>query len=238
LKRILLTDHRRQQERDAERAERSRQAQSALGDFLKALLVWIWYMTITFRDDWRPMQAVMPAGAPSAVALMRSGYYSLYAPDPRIAAWQSSSQQNRTSHGPNPERASDSFKDYVKKLEAAAGAPIGCVAATNFGTVGGRFHAHLLIAGVAHLSIDEWWRIAFSRFGRTTIDEYDPSRGGTYYVAKNALAENGELWFGGQLLADLPKNASGSPVGRVVVARSADVPSVLFHMTLGRRRQR
>jgi hypothetical protein len=55
-------------------------------------------------------------------------------------------------------------------------------------------------------------------------------------MAKNGLATSGDFHFGGELLRDLSSKQTNAAVGRIVVARSADVPSAFFHMTLGRRR--
>ncbi|HLY18327.1 MAG TPA: hypothetical protein VKR61_13935 [Bryobacteraceae bacterium] len=86
---------------------------------------------------------------------------------------------------------------FLNELEVAAGEPILWVIAEAFGKIRGRYHCHLLIAGVDRVSIDPWEREAHRRFGWTEIEPYEPSLGGAHYVARNAFARNGELHFGG-----------------------------------------
>jgi hypothetical protein len=82
--------------------------------------------------------------------------------------------------------------------------------------------------------------MARKRFGLTTIETYRPGGGADDYIAKH-LVEGGDIHSGGRLLneklRDLAKKSSPAP-GRVVVARSADVPSRLFKNTFGRGRKR
>jgi hypothetical protein len=47
---------------------------------------------------------------------------------------------------------------------------IGWVIAEEFGRIGGRWHAHILIRGVQHIRRKKWWRRAFIRFGRNRIE--------------------------------------------------------------------
>ena len=185
-----LSDRAKEQVEHAIREERDRQLVSELGEFIRNLLEWSWYVTITFR------------------------FY------------------------PGRTRTLPEVIHYLNDLEHAACNPIGWIVADGFGEKGERYHCHLLVAGVDHVDIDEWWRRSFARFGRSEIKRYDPSKGAAYYVAKHALAETGSLSVGGKLLDSPCAVTPGLPVGRVVVARSAEVPSALYHMTLGRRRKR
>jgi hypothetical protein len=122
-------------------------------------------------------------------------------------------------------------------LEPAADGPILYILVEDYGARGGRFHAHALIAGVAHLDRRFWWDRASTLFGRTRIEPYSERGGGAQYIARHALTDTGNIHFGGRLL---PRSIEKErpPVGRVVIARSAEVPSDLFHMTLGKWRQR
>lgn len=47
---------------------------------------------------------------------------------------------------------------------------IGWVIAEEFGRIGGRWHAHLLIRGAQELRRKKWWQRAFRRFGRSRIE--------------------------------------------------------------------
>lgn len=121
--------------------------------------------------------------------------------------------------------------EYFGHLEREARRKIGWVLVLDQGRIGGRIHAHALVAGVMHLDRGEWWNRAYNQFGRARIDLYEEREGGAQYVAKHAMTETGEIYFGGGLL-ETHSSAQPQPVGRLVVARSADVPSSLFHMTL------
>jgi hypothetical protein len=152
-------------------------------------------------------------------------------------------------HAPSSNRALKLLEAFLHQLEDAAGRPIGWVIAQDRGDIGKRLHFHLLIAGVSHLRTTIWWRIAFKRFGRTRIEPFSSTRGGAHYVAKNCLAECGELHFGGQLLAkgtrlantwerdfgtELPYKASPTkprPVGR---PKRKDIDPVLIAVLLRR----
>jgi hypothetical protein len=61
------------------------------------------------------------------------------------------------------------FSFYLE-VHAAATKAIGWVIAEEFGRVGGRWHVHLLVRGVQHISRRKWWRRAFIRFGRSRIE--------------------------------------------------------------------
>jgi hypothetical protein len=138
---------------------------------------------------------------------------------------------------PSRDTAIASIKRYLRGIEKAAGNAIGWVMVEDFGQLGGRLHAHILIAGVDHLDRQFWWHQAYRRFGRSEIKQYEPDEGGDEYLAQHALSETGNIHFGGGRFPDgAPKGEHA--VGRVVIAPSANVPSHLFHQTLGRRRQK
>jgi hypothetical protein len=83
-------------------------------------------------------------------------------------------------------------------MQAAAGAPIMAAIAESYGE-GGRFHAHLLVAGVADLSIDFWRKRADRRFGGTVLEMYDGSNNACRYFIQNYFARAGELHLEGEL---------------------------------------
>jgi hypothetical protein len=134
-------------------------------------------------------------------------------------------------------RALSQLREYFRELETAAKKRIGYILVLDYGNVSGRLHAHALVSGVGHLDRRVWWEKAYQRFGRTSIEPYEEHGGGAQYIAKHALTETGDLYFGGRLLDPKPIKEP-QPVGRVVVAKSADVPSEFFKMgpVRGRRR--
>lgn len=97
-------------------------------------------------------------------------------------------------------RAFAEVADWLNTVQNSAKGPIAWVMAQARGELGGRLHVHLLVAGVAHLSIDVWRTDLTRRFGDSQLEEFEDSRGGAHYVAKNGLADSGDFRFGGELL--------------------------------------
>jgi hypothetical protein len=120
-------------------------------------------------------------------------------------------------------------KRYFQAMERAAGGRIAYVMVEDLGKVSDRIHAHILVAGVADLDRRLWWAKAFREFGRTTIEPYVEHGGGAQYTARPMASNSSEIHFGGKMLNSgiVPEKP---PIGRAVVARSADVPSELFKM--------
>lgn len=129
-------------------------------------------------------------------------------------------------------------REFLHQLENAAGQPIAWVMADDLGALGGRIHCHVLIAGVDKLNIYYWRDLAFHRFGRSQLAVFQDDGGAPYYIAQNGLSETGDLEFGGTLWSRGAKETVAPQTGRIVVAQSAEVPSALYRMTLGRRRKR
>ena len=101
---------------------------------------------------------------------------------------------------PPRDLAIERIEEWLTDLQAAAGGnTIGWVLAEEFGRQGGRWHCHLLISGVSHLSRRFWWQEAFRRFGRTRIDPFNRERGAAFYTAKYAAKALGEIRLGGFL---------------------------------------
>jgi hypothetical protein len=107
-------------------------------------------------------------------------------------------------------------------MERAAGCRISWLIAESFGRVGNRYHCHLLLANVEHLSISEWREKANAELGRTEIEPFDITMGGAHYVAKNGLTQQGDLHFGGGGFDTQPHNRgevaeeSGKPQQRAL----------------------
>lgn len=92
------------------------------------------------------------------------------------------------------------ISEWLSDLQAAAGGSrIGWVLAEEFGCSGGRWHCHLLIAGVSKLRRRFWWGEAFRRFGQTRIEPFNFEKGAAFYTAKYAAKALGEIHFGGFL---------------------------------------
>jgi hypothetical protein len=66
---------------------------------------------------------------------------------------------------PVPEIALSQIREYFSLIQRNAGKPIGWTIAEEFGQLGGRYHCHGLVTGVARLSRDFWRREAYRRFG-------------------------------------------------------------------------
>jgi ribonuclease HI len=86
---------------------------------------------------------------------------------------------------------------YLEQLETAAAQPIESVFLEDFGDIGGRYHFHLLIAGVDHLSSDVWEREACRQFGDCEIKPYDGEQGAAHYVAGKAVSKDRDLHYYG-----------------------------------------
>jgi hypothetical protein len=121
----------------------------------------------------------------------------------------------------------------VQKL---AGLPIGWIIAEEFGRLGGRWHCHILVAGVSGLYRKFCWLEARRRFGYTRIEPFDSARGAAFYAAKYAGKTLGEIHFGGTLAGiDLAAcEQSRSQGGAHDVAVSVALPKPHFRMTLPR----
>lgn len=99
--------------------------------------------------------------------------------------------------------------EWLADIQALAGASaVGWVIAEEFGALGGRWHAHGLVSGVARLERKFWWQEAFRRFGRTRIEPFNPDRAGAFYAAKYTAKALGTIHFGGTL--------SGVELSRVI----------------------
>lgn len=137
---------------------------------------------------------------------------------------------------PVPDAALARIKEYFGLIQRGASKPIGWVIAEEFGRLGGRYHCHALLTGVADLYRKFWWAEAFRRFGRTLIEPFDRERAAAFYAAKYEAKQLGGLHFGGTLsgieLSDLEIPSSSG--GRQTVTASVDLPKAYFRLGLGR----
>jgi len=195
---------------------------------------WDWFINpISFRDRHPDLERNPKTGMARRFRTIGNyGRVRLFVADPRLKSWEPSNRNRVEPKPPVRDKALDEFFDWLARIQEAAAQPIRAVVAEEFGRVGGRYHCHVLISGVAHLRRDEWWRDAFERFGRTRIEPFDPERGAAFYAAKYAAKALGALHFvgpypGEKLTAHL---RPGVPVGRSNVALSADLPRAAYRL--------
>jgi len=238
----MLTDRRVELERRSARARQQKLLPREFGEFIARLAAWDWFMTITFRNwrrVWEPSSGRMlrvpefnESTRPQIVKCDEER--TRYEPDPRLNSWRPTSRSRPSAGPPVPDHALALVRDFLSDLETRACARIGFVIAEEFGRLG-RVHSHLLITGVSSLRRDNTWEEAFKRFGRTTIEPFDPERAAAFYTAKYAAKQLGGLHFGGVVGGiDLTaiEHRPPTPGGGVDVTRSADLPRNYFRNTL------
>jgi len=201
---------------------------SAFGDWLSnSLGPWDWFINpISFRDRHPELEFNSQTGQPRLYrSVGQAGPVRIFVDDPRLKSWTPDCRGRRDPGPPVPDKALAEIKDFLFDLQEAAGNPIRWMVAEEFGRIGGRHHCHGLVAGVAHLRREAWWRTAFERFGRTAILPFDAEKGGAFYAAKYAAKQLGALHFGGPMPnAEFGTLlAPGPNVGGVDVVRSAEM---------------
>ncbi len=217
---------------DAERAghdlERRRSLALEFGMWVASSLgPWDWFINpISFRDRHRDLEADSKTNQARGYRSLDNGLISrVFSGDPALNEWKPDYKGRRNPGPPVPDQALAEINSYLFDLQSATGEPIRAMVAEEFGRIGGRYHAHALVAGVAHLRRDVWWNEAFKRFGRTRISPFDPRQGGAFYAAKYASKQLGALHFFGPMPgAALTAVIKPSyPVGGVDVMRSAEM---------------
>jgi len=129
---------------------------------------------------------------------------------------------------PSPAFARHIFHLFCEHVEQSVGAPIDFVVADQYGNQAGRFHQHALIAGLGLESYPrrylENWLLRNAGYSRVLPFEH----GAAYYVARFIGRETAGLEWDLRITrgADQPRSVDG---GRMIVAKSADLPSHLFH---------
>jgi len=224
----LLPDRVRDVERAGCDSERRRALANAFGDWIaKTLGPWDWFVNpISFRDRHPDFEVGSKTNESARSRYLRHNEnIRIFSEDPRLRDWIPDFRGRLEPGPPVPDKALAEIRDFLFDLQEAAGAPIRAMIAEEFGRVGGRYHAHLLLAGVSQLRRDKWWEEAFQRFGRTSISPFDPQRGGAFYAAKYAGKQLGAIHFVGPM-PGAPFSAVVHPprvVGEQDVARSPEM---------------
>jgi hypothetical protein len=120
------------------------------------------------------------------------------------------------------------FSDYV---ERCVGAPIDYVIADQYGSRAGRFHQHALVAGrglerCPRRDLENW---LLRNAGYSRVLPF--ARGAAYYVGRFIGREAPGLEWDLRISGETENRSRSVDVGRTVVAKSADLPSDLFHQT-------
>src|SRR5205814_4911560 len=83
--------------------------------------------------------------------LWRLGRFAVCKPDPRLSSYRPSSRYSPAPRPPVPDVALDRIHHWLADVQREASKPIGWMIAEEFGRLGGRWHCHALITGVASL---------------------------------------------------------------------------------------
>jgi hypothetical protein len=205
------------------------------GDFIASLCPWDWFINpISFRDRHPDLERDPETGEPRIYhSVGNVGNVSYFPPDPCLKGWLPDYKGRKSPAPPVKDLALIEIKDYLFELQEAAEQPITWMIAEEFGTVSGRHHCHLLVAGVGHVRRDQWWKIAFERFGRTRIEPFDREKAAAFYCAKYAAKQLGMIHFGGPRPGQsyTAVLTPGPEVGRNLVVGSADMPRAEFRRT-------
>lgn len=127
------------------------------------------------------------------------------------------------------------FEEFVNDFSTQSGQRVEYVLADQRGELHGRFHQHALIAaigldGYPRRGIEDWFR---RRAGWSRALRY--RHGAAHYLARY-IGRNLETAEWAIKVGDEIKQEKQS-VGRIVLAKSAELPSVLFHQNFrGRKR--
>jgi len=236
---MTLQDHAQTVERRAADIKRRRELAREFGNWIAYRLgSWDWFINpITFRDRHPDLERSPKTGKPRRYRAVNCiGRVKVCVDDPRLKAWQPSSKYRVDSGPPVQDQALAEIYDWLSELQEAAAQPIKTLIGEDFGRIGGRYHCHLLVGGVAHLRRSEWWEKAFERFGRTRILPFDPNKGAAFYCAKYAAKQIGALHFSGAFPGvDFSAVVSPGPrVGGVDLVPSAALVRDLYHLNLPR----
>jgi len=137
---------------------------------------------------------------------------------------------------PSAEFGHHCFDDFVSQLSARVGARVDYVVGDQFGKAHGRFHQHALLAAKClddypRSSLEGWLR---KRAGWSRVLPFE--HGAAYYLAKyigqNLQSAEWTVRIGCEAIGQ-----ERDDVGRIAIAKSADLSSALFHQTLPHRKR-
>jgi len=137
---------------------------------------------------------------------------------------------------PSPEFGTHFFEFFVGQMEARLGERVEYVVMDQYGQVNGRFHQHALLAGIGldrypRREMESW---LFRNAGYSRVLPFE--RGAAYYLARFAGRDLHQAEWRVRLGRE-DVRVDTQPKRGVVVARSAEMPSSLFHQGFpGRRR--
>ena len=139
---------------------------------------------------------------------------------------------------PHPDFAHNLFADFVLHLETELGQPIDYVVADQFGSLGGRFHQHCLLAapGLAAHSRTAIWEWFQSRAGWSRILPFE--QGAAFYISRYIGRDANKCEWSFRVEEMLaPLQIDKQPLGRVVLVHSAPVGKGLLHTGLKNRKR-
>ncbi len=136
---------------------------------------------------------------------------------------------------PSPDYAHHLFGRLVSHLERELGSTPDYVVADQYGALGGRFHQHWILAGngLDAYPRREIWEWLKQRAGWSRVVPFE--RGAAYYISRyigrDAQACDWQVRIGPELSSQQPPLQLR---GRLVVARTPEMPRECFHNTLTR----
>ena len=139
---------------------------------------------------------------------------------------------------PSPEFAHHVFAALIMYLEREIGEAIDFVVADQLGSLNGRFHQHALLAGKG---LDEYPRHKIAgwlnrRAGFARVLPFQ--KPAAYYLARYIGSGITETEWGLRIGEEKAiEKRDGSVSGRSVIVASAELPKMLFHQSLTRRKK-
>jgi hypothetical protein len=138
---------------------------------------------------------------------------------------------------PTPDFAHTLFQEFVAFLERTLRSRVDYVVADQFGSIGGRFHQHCLLAAdgldiYPRKRIEHWW---FARAGYSRVLPY--KAGAAHYIGRFVGYDIASANCHFQIGPNSRPSRKPEPVGNIDVTVSPELPRNMFHMTLkGRHR--
>jgi len=184
-------------------------------------------VTLTLRD--RELQQGEPW---ERGEIRREANVTICKPDFRLASYRPGSRFSSGAAPPLPEAVLKGIETWLLDVQRLAGLPIGWVTAEEFGRLGGRWHCHILVAGVSR--VNRKWCLSEAQHADRTLR---PDTRGSLLHSQVRGRLPGALHFGGSLagVALSKCEHSRSQGGGRDVAMSVPLLRSHFHMCLPRR---